>query len=223
MRTVGTTSRGVRCPVVREGDDLVKIVTDAILACGEEQGLTFHDRDIVAVTEAVVARSQGNYAGVEDIAAECRAKFGADTVALTFPILSRNRIAICLKGIAKAFKKVYILMSYPSDEVGNHLFDEDLLDEKGVNPWSDVLDEAKYRELFGYEKHPFTGVDYVEYYGDLFRAEGCEPGIPVRKRRARRAAVYKECAVLRHPHPRALQAPPAGCGRGKGAAAERSL
>ena len=175
MRTVGTTSRGVRCPVVREGDDLVKIVTDAILACGEEQGLTFHDRDIVAVTEAVVARSQGNYAGVEDIAADCRAKFGADTVALTFPILSRNRIAICLKGIAKAFKKVYILMSYPSDEVGNHLFDEDLLDEKGVNPWSDVLDEAKYRELFGYEKHPFTGVDYVEYYGDLFRAEGCEP------------------------------------------------
>ena len=175
MRTVGTTSRGVRCPVVREGDDLVKIVTDAILACGEEQDLTFHDRDIVAVTEAVVARSQGNYAGVEDIAADCRAKFGADTVALTFPILSRNRIAICLKGIAKAFKKVYILMSYPSDEVGNHLFDEDLLDEKGVNPWSDVLDEAKYRELFGYEKHPFTGVDYVEYYGDLFRAEGCEP------------------------------------------------
>ena len=175
MRTVGTTSRGVRCPVVREGDNLVKIVTDAILACGEEQGLTFHDRDIVAVTEAVVARSQGNYAGVEDIAADCRAKFGADTVALTFPILSRNRIAICLKGIAKAFKKVYILMSYPSDEVGNHLFDEDLLDEKGVNPWSDVLDEAKYRELFGYEKHPFTGVDYVEYYGDLFRAEGCEP------------------------------------------------
>ena len=157
MRTVGTTSRGVRCPVVREGDDLVKIVTDAILACGEEQGLTFHDRDIVAVTEAVVARSQGNYAGVEDIAADCRAKFGADTVALTFPILSRNRIAICLKGIAKAFKKVYILMSYPSDEVGNHLFDEDLLDEKGVNPWSDVLDEAKYRELFGYEKGAFTG------------------------------------------------------------------
>ena len=119
--------------------------------------------------------ARGNYAGVEDIAADCRAKFGADTVALTFPILSRNRIAICLKGIAKAFKKVYILMSYPSDEVGNHLFDEDLLDEKGVNPWSDVLDEAKYRELFGYEKHPFTGVDYVEYYGDLFRAEGCEP------------------------------------------------
>ena len=174
MRTVGTTSRGVRCPVVREGDDLVKIVTDAILACGEEQGLTFHDRDIVAVTEAVVARSQGNYAGVEDIAADCRAKFGADTVALTFPILSRNRIAICLKGIAKAFKKVYILMSYPSDEVGNHLFDEDLLDEKGVNPWSDVLDEAKYRELFGKVLHPFTGVDYVEFYSELIRESGAE-------------------------------------------------
>ena len=177
MRTVGTTSRGVRCPVVREGDDLVKIVTDAILACGEEQGLTFHDRDIVAVTEAVVARSQGNYAGVEDIAADCRAKFGADTVALTFPILSRNRIAICLKGIAKAFKKVYILMSYPSDEVGNHLFDEDLLDEKGVNPWSDVLDEAKYRELFGYEKHPFTGVDYVDFYKGIIEDAGAQAEI----------------------------------------------
>ena len=174
MRTVGTISRGVRCPVIREGDDLVQIVTESIVACGKEQNITFQDRDIVAVTEAVVARSQGNYASTADIAADCRAKFGTDTVGLTFPILSRNRIAICLKGIAKAFKKVYILMSYPSDEVGNHLFDEDLLDEKGVNPWSDVLDEAQYRALFGYEKHPFTGVDYVEYYGDLFRSEGCE-------------------------------------------------
>ena len=174
MRTVGTTSRGVRCPVIREGDDLVKIVTDAILACGEEQNIEFQDKDIVAVTEAVVARSQGNYASVDAIAADCAAKFGADTIGLTFPILSRNRIAICLKGIARAFKKAYILMSYPSDEVGNHLFDEDLLDEKGVNPWSDVLSEEKYRELFGYVKHPFTGVDYVEYYGELFRSQGCE-------------------------------------------------
>ena len=174
MRTVGTVSRGVRCPVIREGDDLVKIVTDAIVACGKEQNIAFNDRDIVAVTEAVVARSQGNYATTEAIAKDCRAKFGTDTIGLTFPILSRNRIAICLKGIAKAFKKAYILMSYPSDEVGNHLFDEDLLDEKGVNPWSDVLDEKKYRELFGYVKHPFTGVDYVEYYGELFRAEGCD-------------------------------------------------
>ena len=138
------------------------------------RNIAFNDRDIVAVTEAVVARSQGNYATTEAIAKDCRAKFGTDTIGLTFPILSRNRIAICLKGIAKAFKKAYILMSYPSDEVGNHLFDEDLLDEKGVNPWSDVLDEKKYRELFGYVKHPFTGVDYVEYYGELFRAEGCE-------------------------------------------------
>ena len=159
MRTVGTVSRGVRCPVIREGDDLVKIVTDAIVACGKEQNIAFNDRDIVAVTEAVVARSQGNYATTEAIAKDCRAKFGTDTIGLTFPILSRNRIAICLKGIAKAFKKAYILMSYPSDEVGNHLFDEDLLDEKGVNPWSDVLDEKKYRELFGYVKGAFTGAD----------------------------------------------------------------
>ena len=171
MRTVGTTSRGVRCPVVREGDDLVKIVTDAILACGEEQGLTFHDRDIVAVTEAVVARSQGNYAGVEDIAAECRAKFGADTVALTFPILSRNRFAICLRGIAKGAKKIVLMLSYPSDEVGNHLVSLDAVDEKGVDPYKDVLTLERYRELFGYEKHPFTGVDYVAYYQELI--EGC--------------------------------------------------
>ena len=175
MRTVGTVSRGVRCPVVKEGDDLVKIVTEAISACGYEEGLTFHEKDVVAVTEAVVARCQGNYATVDDIAADCRAKFGTDSIAITFPIMSRNRIAICLKGIAKAFKKVYILMSYPSDEVGNHLFDDELLDEKGVNPYSDVLDEKKYRELFGYAKHPFTGVDYVEYYTELFKAEGCEP------------------------------------------------
>ncbi|WP_195976128.1 coenzyme F420-0:L-glutamate ligase [Hydrogeniiclostridium mannosilyticum] len=175
MRTVGTVSRGVRCPVIREGDDLVQIVTQSILECAEEQGIAFQDRDIVAVTEAVVARAQGNYATTDEIAQDCREKFGADEIAITFPIMSRNRIAICLKGIAKAFKKVYILMSYPSDEVGNHLFEEDLLDEKGVNPWSDVLDEKQYRDLFGYEKHPFTGVDYVEYFGGLFRSEGCEP------------------------------------------------
>ena len=175
MRTVGTVSRGVRCPVIREGDDLVQIVTQSILECAEEQGIAFQDRDIVAVTEAVVARAQGNYATTDEIAQDCREKFGTDEIAITFPIMSRNRIAICLKGIAKAFKKVYILMSYPSDEVGNHLFEEDLLDEKGVNPWSDVLDEKQYRDLFGYEKHPFTGVDYVEYFGGLFRSEGCEP------------------------------------------------
>ncbi|MDO5601713.1 MAG: coenzyme F420-0:L-glutamate ligase [Oscillospiraceae bacterium] len=174
MRTIGTVSRGVRCPVIREGDDLVKIVTDSIMDCAAEQNIVFNDKDVVAVTEAVVARSQGNYASTDAIAADCRAKFGTDEIGLVFPIMSRNRIAICLRGIAKAFKKAYILMSYPSDEVGNHLFDEDLLDEKGVNPYSDVLTEQKYRALFGYEKHPFTGVDYVEYYGELFRSEGCE-------------------------------------------------
>ena len=174
MRTVGTVSRGVRCPVVKEGDDLVKIVTDAVTEMGAEQGLTFHENDVVAVTEAVVARTQGNYATIDDIAADAQAKFCRDTIGIVFPIMSRNRIAICLKGLAKAFKKVYIQMSYPSDEVGNHLFDEELLDEKGVNPYSDVLTEARYRELFGYEKHPFTGVDYVEYYRELFAGEGCE-------------------------------------------------
>lgn len=174
MRTVGTVSRGVRCPVVKEGDDLVKIVTDAIVEMGKEQNITFHEKDVVAVTEAVVGRTQGNYATVDQIAEDVKAKFGCDEIAVTFPIMSRNRIAICLKGIAKALKKVYLLMSYPSDEVGNHLFDEDLLDEKGVNPYSDVLTEAQYRELFGYVKHQFTGVDYVEYYKELFNAEGCE-------------------------------------------------
>ena len=174
MRTVGTVSRGVRLPIVKQGEDLVQIVTDAVTAMAEEQRIAFHEKDVVAVTESVVARVQGNYVTVEEIAEDCRAKFGTDEIGIVFPILSRNRIAICLKGFAKAFKKAYILMSYPSDEVGNHLFDEDLLDEKGVNPYSDVLDEARYRELFGYEKHRFTGVDYIEYYKELFRAEGCE-------------------------------------------------
>ncbi len=174
MRTVGTVSRGVRLPIVKQGEDLVQIVTDAVTAMAEEQRIAFHEKDVVAVTESVVARVQGNYVTVEEIAEDCRAKFGTEEIGIVFPILSRNRIAICLKGFAKAFKKAYILMSYPSDEVGNHLFDEDLLDEKGVNPYSDVLDEARYRELFGYEKHRFTGVDYIEYYKELFRAEGCE-------------------------------------------------
>ena len=174
MRTVGVVSRGVRCPVFKEGDDLVKMVTDAVVEMGKEQNVTWHEKDIVACTEAIVARTQGNYATTDDIAKDLKAKFGTDTIGIVFPIMSRNRIAICLKGFAKAFKKAYILMSYPSDEVGNHLFDDDLLDEKKVNPYSDILDEKKYRELFGYEKHRFTGVDYVEYYKELFNAEGCE-------------------------------------------------
>ena len=174
MRTIGTVSRGVRCPVLKEGDNLVQIVTDAITTMAKEENVKFHEKDVVAVTEAVVGRTQGNYVTIDQIAEDCKAKFETDTIGIIFPILSRNRIAICLKGFAKAFKKVYMLLSYPSDEVGNHLFDEDLLDEMGVNPYSEVFGEDRYRELFGYEKHPFTGVDYVEYYKELFAEQGCE-------------------------------------------------
>ncbi len=174
MRTVGTVVRGIRTPVIREGDNLVAMVADSVLAAAEAEGFTFHDRDIVAVTEAVVARAYGNYASVTDIAADVHAKFGTDTIGVVFPILSRNRFAICLKGIARGVKKIYLLMSYPADEVGNHLFDEDLMEEKGINPWTDVLDEKRYREVFGYQLHPFTGVDYVDYYTKLIRECGCE-------------------------------------------------
>ena len=174
MRTVGTVARGIRTPVIREGDDLVTMVADSVLASAENEGFAFHDRDIVAVTEAVVARAYGNYASVDQIAEDVRAKFACDTIGVVFPILSRNRFAICLRGIATGVKKIVLLMSYPADEVGNHLFDEDLMEEKGINPWSDVLDEKKYRECFGYTLHPFTGVDYVQYYTDLIRSCGCE-------------------------------------------------
>ena len=168
---------GVRAPIIREGDDLSKIVTGSILDAIREDGLTPHDRDIVAMTESIVARAQGNYCTVEDIAADVRAKFGGETVGVIFPILSRNRFAICLRGIAKGCKKVVLMLSYPSDEVGNHLIDLDTMDEKGVNPYSDVLTEAKFRELFGYVKHPFTGVDYIEYYTQLINECGAEAEI----------------------------------------------
>ena len=174
MRTVGTVVRGVRTPVIRQGDDLAQIVADSILTMGKAEGVEFRDRDIVAVTEAVVARAQGNYASVEAIAKDVAAKFGTDTIGMVFPITSRNRFSVCLRGIAMGVKKIYLQLSYPSDEVGNHLFDPDLLDEKGIDPYVDVLDEKKYRELFGYVKHTFTGVDYVEIYGDLIRSCGCE-------------------------------------------------
>ena len=174
MRTVGTVVRGIRTPVIREGDDLVSMVADSVLAASKAEGFAFHDRDIVAVTEAVVARAYGNYATVDDIAADVQAKFASDTIGVIFPILSRNRFAICLKGIARGVKKIYLMMSYPADEVGNHLFDEDLMEEKGINPWTDVLDEKRYREAFGYTLHPFTGVDYVDYYTKLIRSCGCE-------------------------------------------------
>lgn len=173
-RMIGTVSRGVRAPIIREGDDLRKIVTDCVLDAAEQEGFSVHDRDIIAMTEAIVARAQGNYVTVDDIAADVRAKLGGDTVGVIFPILSRNRFSICLRGIAKGSKKIVLMLSYPSDEVGNHLFSADLLDEKGVDPYRDVLSLEKYRELFGYVKHPFTGMDYVQFYSDLIRECGAE-------------------------------------------------
>ncbi|MBR0050915.1 MAG: coenzyme F420-0:L-glutamate ligase [Firmicutes bacterium] len=175
-RMIGTVSRGVRAPIIREGDDIVKIVTDSVLAASNG-GADLRDRDVVAVTEAVVARAQGNYVGVEDIAADIRSKFPSGEFGVVFPILSRNRFAICLRGIAKGAKKIWLQLSYPSDEVGNHLISLDDLDAAGVNPYSDVLTEARYRELFGYKKHRFTGVDYVEYYKNLVEEAGAECGI----------------------------------------------
>lgn len=173
-RLVGTVSRGIRAPIIRQGDDIAAIVCDSVVAAAKSEGFEFHDRDVVAVTEAVVARAQGNYATTDAIAQDIRDKFGDNTIGLIFPILSRNRFAICLRGIARGAKKIVLMFSYPSDEVGNHLFSVDALDEKGVNPWTDVMDEARYRELFGYVKHPFTGVDYVEYYKQLIAEENCE-------------------------------------------------
>ena len=173
-RMLGTVSMGVRAPIIRQGDDMVKIVTDCILDAMKYDGLQPRNRDIVAMTEAIVARAQGNYATVDNIADDVRAKLGGETVGVIFPILSRNRFAICLRGIAKGCKKVVLMLSYPSDEVGNHLIDLDMLDEKGINPYSDVLTEEKYRELFGYTVHPFTGVDYVAYYKQLVEDCGAE-------------------------------------------------
>jgi len=176
-RMVGTVSRGLRAPIIRKGDDLVEIVTNTVLEASADDGFAVRDKDIVAMTEAIVARAQGNYASVSDIAEDVRAKFGGETVGVIFPILSRNRFAICLRGIAKGAKKIVLMLSYPSDEVGNHLISLDALDEKGINPYTDVLTEEKYRELFGYEKHRFTGVDYVEYYKSLIEESGAEAEI----------------------------------------------
>ncbi len=176
-RMIGTVSRGVRTPIIRSGDDIVEIVTASVLEAAKDDGFAVRDRDIIAMTEAIVARAQGNYATVDDIAADVRAKFGGETVGVIFPILSRNRFAICLRGIASGAKKIVLMLSYPSDEVGNHLVSLDALDEKGVNPYSDVLTLEKYRELFGYEKHKFTGVDYVEYYQTLIEESGAEAEI----------------------------------------------
>ena len=176
-RKVGTVSRGIRCPIIRQGDNLAAIVTDSVLDAARAEGFSLRDRDVIAVTESVVARAQGNYAGIEDIAADVRAKLGGGTVGVIFPILSRNRFAICLRGIAMGAKKVVLMLSYPSDEVGNALVSMDQIDASGVNPYSDVLTLERYRELFGENKHEFTGVDYVTYYGDLIRACGAEAEI----------------------------------------------
>ncbi len=173
-RMLGTVSMGVRAPIIRKGDDLASIVTGSIMEAIKVDGIKPRDRDVVAMTEAIVARAQGNYASVDEIAEDVRTKLGGETIGVIFPILSRNRFAICLRGIAKGAKKVVLMLSYPSDEVGNHLLSLDLLDEKGVNPYSDVLTLERYRELFGSIKHPFTGVDYVEYYANLIREMGAE-------------------------------------------------
>ena len=173
-RMCGTVVRGVRAPIIRSGDDLVAIVADSVLSASECENFAIQNRDIIAVTEAVVARAQGNYATVDNIATDVRAKLGGEDIGVIFPILSRNRFAICLRGIAKGAKKIYLMLSYPSDEVGNHLISLDQLDATDVNPYTDVLSLKEYRELFGYNKHPFTGVDYVEYYGDLIKECGAE-------------------------------------------------
>ena len=176
-RMIGTVSRGVRAPIIKNGDDIVKIVTESVLEASKDAGFAIQDRDIIAMTEAIVARAQGNYASVSDIAEDVKTKLGGETVAVIFPILSRNRFAICLRGIAKGAKKIVLMLSYPSDEVGNHLISLDAMDEKGVDPYKDVLDLKKYRELFGYEKHTFTGIDYVEYYENLIKECGAEAEI----------------------------------------------
>ena len=176
-RMVGTVSRGVRAPIIRNGDDIVKIVTESVLEASKDANFEIQNRDIIAMTEAIVARAQGNYATVDDIAADVKAKLGGETVGVILPILSRNRFAVCLRGIAMGAKKIVLMLSYPSDEVGNHLVSLDALDAKGVNPYSDVLDLKTYRELFGYEKHTFTGVDYVEYYESLIKECSAEAEI----------------------------------------------
>ncbi len=176
-RLIGTVSRGVRAPIIRRGDDIAAIVAESVIAAARSENLPFYDRDVVGITEAVVARAQGNYASVDDIADDIRAKFPSGELGVIFPILSRNRFAICLKGIARGARKITLMLSYPSDEVGNHLIDLDSLDAAGINPWTDVLTEARFRELFGTVKHPFTGIDYIAYYRELIESQGCEAEI----------------------------------------------
>ena len=201
-RKVGTVSRGVRCPIIREGDNLPEIVVNSVLEAAASEGFSLRDRDVIAVTESVVARSQGNYATIEDIAADVKAKLGGGTIGVIFPILSRNRFAICLKGIAMGAKKVVLMLSYPSDEVGNALITWDQVDEAGINPYSDVLSLEKYRELFGENKHEFTGVDYVQYYADLIKEAGAEVEV-VFANQAKTILQYTDCVLNCDIHTRA--------------------
>jgi F420-0:gamma-glutamyl ligase len=173
-RVVGTVARGLRCPIINEGDNIEEIVVDSVLKAAEIEKLTINDKDIVSITESIVARAQGNYATIDHIATDIKAKFEDDTIGVIFPILSRNRFGNCLRGIAKGAKKIVLMLSYPSDEVGNHLVDLDMLDEKGINPWTDVLTEKEFRDLFGINKHAFTGIDYIEYYKTLAAEFGTE-------------------------------------------------
>ena len=201
-RRVGTVSRGIRCPIIREGDDLAKIVTDSVIEASEYEGFPLRDKDVISITESIVARAQGNYASVNDIADDVRAKLGGETIGVIFPILSRNRFAICLKGIAMGAKKVVLMLSYPSDEVGNELVSLDKIDDAGINPYSDVLTLEKYRELFGENKHEFTGVDYVEYYGNIIKEAGAEVEI-VFANRAATILNYTDCVLTCDIHTRA--------------------
>ena len=201
-RRTGTISRGIRCPIIREGDNLAKIVGDSVIEAAEIDGFDLRDKDVVAVTESILARSQGNYASVQAIAADVKAKLGGETVGVIFPILSRNRFAICLRGIAMGCKKVVLMLSYPSDEVGNHLLTYDQLDEAGVNPYSDVLSLEKYRELFGENKHEFTGVDYVDYYSQVVREAGAECEV-VFANQAKTILDYTDCVLTCDIHTRA--------------------
>lgn len=193
-RKVGTVSRGIRCPIIREGDNLVDIAVTSVLEACESEGFSLRDRDVIALTESIVARAQGNYATVNDIAADVKAKLGGETVGVIFPILSRNRFAICLKGIAMGCKKVVLMLSYPSDEVGNALLTYDQLDEAGINPYSDVLTLEKYRELFGENKHEFTGVDYVAYYSDIIKEAGADVEV-IFANQAKEILKYTDCVI----------------------------
>ena len=201
-RKVGTVSRGIRCPIIRQGDDLAKITVDSVLEACESEGFSLKNKDVIALTESIVARAQGNYASVNDIAYDVKNKLGGQTIGVIFPILSRNRFAICLKGIAMGAKKIVLMLSYPSDEVGNALLTYDQIDDANVNPYSDVLSLEKYRELFGENKHEFTGVDYVDYYAKIIKEAGAEVEI-VFANQAKTILNYTDCVLTCDIHTRA--------------------